>query len=962
MIIMLVALIFPRTGDVALSAEEKTDAAASHSADFDLPDVPEGRYTYADYANAHAGAAQPEREIVIDADTYTSADGMEMKKFDNFEGVQGVSVWTDEQGRIEWEVDVPETGMYNMSMLYYPIEGKSSDIQRSILIDGQLPFAEAAYLQFYRIWTNLSDEIKRDNRGNDLRPQQTEKPMWQEQIFKDVEGYYEEPFKFYFTAGKHTITFISQREPVVIRHIRIYKENPLLPYEELLKRYEAEGLTVTAGHMIEVQGEDAVSKSSPTLYPISDRSSPNVEPYSPSLIRVNTIGGFNWRVPGQWIAWEVEAPETGLYSIGLKVKQDFTRGVDSVRKLTINGEVPFKEAEELRFNYRSGFNMELLGGEDPYLFYLNEGKNVVKLEVTLGRLSPLIREVETSLLNLNAMYRKVLMITGTAPDEFRDYQLEKKIPDMIGVFTEESARLTAVAKQLESMRGERSDREAVLLTMSDQLLDMVRRPETIPRRLTAFKINAGGLGTWILQAREMPLEIDSIVVASPGKKLSKGSAGWFSKMRHEVTRFAYSFFIDYNEIGNVADEGAKRSITVWIGSGRDQAQTMKAMIDDTFTPESGISVNLKLVQMQYLLPATLAGQGPDVAMQIGNDIPVNYALRGAAADLSQFADFNEVAERFRASAMVPYHFDGGYYALPETQTFNMLFYRKDILKELGLEIPQTWQDVYTLLAVLSKNHLEFGLPLALQPQYPGENIPPNSVYAALLFQHGGQFYRNDDKQSDLDSETAVRIFKEWTELYTDYKLPREFDFANRIRTGEMPIGLSDYTTYNQLTVFAPEIRGLWGFVPVPGVVKEDGTIDRSVPSGGSSVLMLEKAQDKEAAWEFMKWWTSADTQTKFGREMEGLMGAAARYPTANIEALGQLPWPIADYKNLSAQFEEVKGIPEVPGGYFTGRHLINAFYKTVVGRTEPREALTDYVQYIQEEMTFKRIEFGLPTE
>src|SRR5690606_15763349 len=236
----------------------------------------------------------------------------------------------------------------------------------------------------------------------------------------------------------------------------------------------------------------------------------------------------------------------------------------------------------------------------------------------------------------------------------------------------------------------------------------------------------------------------------------------------------------------------------------------------------------------------------------------------------------------------------------------------------------------------------------------------NSLYAALLFQNGGQFYRNDGKESDLDSRVAIETFKQWTEYYTDYKLEREYDFANRFRTGEMPIGIADYTIYNQLTVFAPEIRGLWGFAPIPGTVQPDGTINNQVPSGGSAVMMLESAEDKEAAWEFMKWWTSDDTQAKFGREMEGLMGAAARYPTANINALDSLPWPVADYKQLKEQFDHVVGIPEVPGGYFTGRHLFNAFYKTVIGEVEAREALMDYVEYIQDEIENKREEFGLP--
>jgi ABC-type glycerol-3-phosphate transport system substrate-binding protein len=124
-------------------------------------------------------------------------------------------------------------------------------------------------------------------------------------------------------------------------------------------------------------------------------------------------------------------------------------------------------------------------------------------------------------------------------------------------------------------------------------------------------------------------------------------------------------------------------------------------------------------------------------------------------------------------------------------------------------------------------------------------------------------------------------------------------------------------------------------------------------------MMLENAQNKEASWQFMKWWTSKQTQVEFGREMEGLMGAAARYPTANMEALEQLPWPVKDYQNLEKQWQWVQGIPQIPGGYFTGRHLDNAFRKVVNANENPREALSDYVLYIDDEIELKRKEFNL---
>ena len=56
----------------------------------------------------------------------------------------------------------------------------------------------------------------------------------------------------------------------------------------------------------------------------------------------------------------------------------------------------------------------------------------------------------------------------------------------------------------------------------------------------------------------------------------------------------------------------------------------------------------------------------------------------------------------------------------------------------------------------------------------------------------------------------------------------------------------------------------------------------------------------------------------YGEEMEGLMGEAARYPTANIEAFANLPWPTDDYEALEAQFANVKRIRQVPGSYLHG--------------------------------------------
>ncbi|GAA3400535.1 extracellular solute-binding protein [Paenibacillus hodogayensis] len=915
--------------------------------------------SYEAYIASFVDREKPAEEVLIEAEAYSAATGVNVRVLRDFAGLPGASLWTDETGSVEWKVRVPKDGLYQLAVRYYPVEGKSAAIERQLLLDGRVPFSEANGILFGRVWANEAPDIARDNRGNDIRPKQAERPIWQETVVRDAQGYYERPFQFYVTAGEHTITLVSVREPMVVRSLRLFREPEPPAYAELAREYEKKGLRPIPDTLTKVQGEAAVRKSDPTLYPLNDRSSPATEPYDVSKIRMNTIGGHNWRLPGQWIEWEVEAPRDGLYRLAFKSRQNGLRGLYSTRKLTIDGNVPFREAESLRFLYGRDWKLFEPGdeGKRPYWFHLTPGKHTIRLEVTLGDIAPLIRTVEHAVLELNALYRQIIKITGTSPDPYRDYRLDRQIPRLTERFREQSELLTGVAGELERLTGEKSDKVAALHTAAYQLNDFAERPETIQHRLGAYQTNVGSLGTWMLTVREQPLEIDYLLLAGEGAKLPKEDVSWLAKAKHEVLSFVYSFLEDYNSIGDVSGSGD--AVTVWIGTGRDQAQSLKSMIDDTFTPATGIRVNLKLVQMGVLLPATLAGQGPDVAMQIGNETPVNFAMRGAAYDVSAFADYPQVAGRFRDSAIVPYRYGERVFALPEQQTFPMLFYRKDVLDGLKLNVPDTWDDVYRIIPVLQKNAMQFALPLE-QNFARMPTMAPNAAFAALLFQNDGDLYDAGGRRSGLDSEPAMLAFKRWTDMYTGYKMPLTFDFANRFRTGEMPIGIADYSLYNHLSVSAPEIRGLWEFAPIPGTPTAGGIVRREAPGGGTAIMMLNGAKNKANAWTFMKWWTGKEAQVRFGREMEGLMGAAARYPTANVAAMAELPWPAKDYARLERQWEWVKGVPEVPGGYFTGRHLDNAFREVVNRNRNARETLYDYTSDINEEIALKRGEFGLP--
>lgn len=925
---------------------------------------------YEEYLSKIANKNYDVNDIVIEGEEFSKVDGMNAKILENYEGRKGKSVQTEETGSIEWDFQVEKAGLYNLSMIYYSGGGKSSDIERELKIDGEIPFLEARSFVFNRIWRNETNTFERDDRGNDLAPDQLESQMWREEVFRDAAGYNEEPFLFYLSEGKHTVTLTSVREPLVIDQLILSQREITPSYDEVASIYKQEGLKPSKDVFIKLQAEETLYKSTPSLLPYNDRSDPSIEPFHVSKLRNNAMGGWAWRTPGQWIEWEFDVPEDGLYQIALKNRQNYLRGMSAIRTIYIDGKIPFQELQSFPFPYSSDWQMQVIGSgaEEPYLFYLDKGKHTIRMEVTLGDFAPILSSVESTILELNAMYRKIISYTGAVPDPFRDYNLEQRIPEMTEVFRNTSEKLYQIAKVMQGPSGKSDDRTSIINTVAYQLQDMADNPETVPSRVESYKANVGALSSWMLTVNEQPLSLDYLIISSPDAKLPNPKAGALNKFAASTKSFFASFYENYDDFS--AGEGGKQSITVWITSARDQAQVIKKLIDDQFTPKTGIDVDLKLVSSDVILPATLAGKGPDVSIQIGGDLPVNFASRNALQDLSEFEDFETVRKRFNESALVPFEYQGKYYALPETQTFPMLFYRKDILEEeLQLEVPETWDDVYEMLPILQKNNLQFGLPQRPLDSSGNEatttniaTMPISPALAMFLYQNEGEFYKNKGMSTALDSEVAFQQFKQWTDFFVNYKIPIAADFSNRFRTGEMPIGVVDYTMYNKLNGFAPEIKGLWSFAPVPGTLQPDGTIRREVGSGGSAAVMFDHASDKEAAWTFLKWWTEKDTQIAFGRQMEIRMGTAARYPTANKEALSQLPWPAEDYLKLEEQMQWARGIPEVPGGYLMGRNIDNAFRRVVVQGEDPRETLENYVRIMNDEITLKRKEFNLPYE
>ena len=904
---------------------------------------PTKRLTYAEYQTAFEEAKKP--QVRIEATATGKSVHLAGKE---------AQIAQEEQS-ILYTFTCEEAGLYRMGLSYYPVEARGLNIEFSAELDGASPFTEAQYNTLYRIWVDdVAPGEKKDAAGNDIIPGQHEEPTWQEVWVEDHTGAYADAYTFYLTEGEHTLALTARREVLAVS--RVWFENPVATpaYETVQAEYAAKGYAPAQAEVLIIEAEQAARKSDSVLYGRTDRSSPLTTPYNTMETRLNTIGGGSWGVQGQWIEWNFTVPADGLYRLAFRGRQDLLSGSFTTRKVYIDGALPCAEMADIRVNYSQDWQNILI----PYDVYLTAGEHTLRMEATIGGLSELVTLADEAVYQLNAAYRRIVMMTGTTPDIYRDYALEVNIPEVFEIFEKQAEVLQRCDALLLEMTGKRGSMNGILQTLSLQLEEFCEKPEQVQKRLSTFKDNVGSLGSWLVQIKQLPLELDKIYIlpaSADEGALADAEAGFLKQIGHEAALFYSSFVVDYSVIGALETGKDTPTIEVWVSAGRDQANMIKQLIDNDFTPNTGIAVNLKLVQGQ-LMNATAAGAGPDVVLQLGNSEPVNYAVRNAAYDLKQFEDYEEVASRFRASALTPYELEGGVYALPETQTFSVMFYRTDVLEELGLSAPTTWEEMFHVVGRLQRKNMTVGIQ---PPNSVAGNFNALSSMAMLLYQRRGEMYLDGNTRSGLSSQEAKDAFSMWVSLYVDYELPVKYDTLTRFRSGEMPVVIEDFTFYNLLQVAAPEIRGMWSFCQVPGTVQADGSVDHSVSGTGICCMLMEAAEDKDSSWEFMKWWTSAPVQTQYGKDIENQLGVSARYPSANVEAFASMPWSAAELGILNAQWENVHGIPEVPGGYFTARHLNNAFRRVLNYHEDPGETLLDYVKNIDEEITTKRKEFGL---
>ncbi|MDD4069715.1 MAG: extracellular solute-binding protein [Candidatus Izemoplasmatales bacterium] len=889
------------------------------------------------------------KKKIIAKDIFGGSLVLKEDSFDYEEDV--VLVQTDET--ITFTLDINLTGLYQMAIDFYSLSDDYLDMELAVKVNGSLLYDEAGQIVVYKHWKQ-SDGFSLDRYGNDFYGEQIQENKWIHQDFYDPMGLFLEPLAFYLEEGSQEISFTVIKGKMLIGNIDISGRKALISYED----YSDTAELIEDEILIENEAEIPDYKNAASIQAGVSRSV-GVTPFSVKYLKLNTISGGSYNSQREMVAYRVEVEKEGYYYLTFKAKQSNNVNSAVFRTLRINGEIPFEEAAYIKFEYDNSWqNITLGDGENPYLFYLSKGVNELSLSVNLSPYQEAYYEIEDILEYVNDLSLNVKKLTGNQLDEFRDWKILDYLPNVVDELELAAKNLEDIYDELNALTSSKklSEAASMIKIAIRNLKILSEEPNEIPKNINLLSTSQESIASTLRSAVSLllnsPLDLDKFYIHTE-VKLENANGNFFESLWVSIKRFFLSFFDERYQVNPDDDE-----LVVWVNRSKQYTDLMQKMADDGFTKNTGVKVQISVMASEgKLILANSAGTNPDVAMGIASWLPYDLGIRGAILDLTEFIDdedFSTVLNQYYNQALIPLMYDDGLYGLPDTENFYVLYYRHDILDALNIQVPNTWDDVKEIMPVLKRYGMNFYLPLS-----SATSLKSFDSTLPFLFQFGSSVYDRSGFNVDLENTEAINALEVMTELYTIYSIDTTVtSFYNDFRLGLSPIGIGDFGMYTTLLNAANDIKGLWSIALLPGVENENKEIDRSAPGALTSNMIFKNTDKKTESWEFLKWWSSTETQVRFQDLLLSTLGPEYLWNSGNVDAFSALNINQDDLNIILEQWTHLKELPKVPGSYQVELEISNIWNAVVLNRENMRVLLNDAIIRMNNEIHRKMAEFS----
>ncbi|MDD5745273.1 MAG: extracellular solute-binding protein, partial [Mesotoga sp.] len=590
-------------------------------------------------------------------------------------------------------------GGYYAIRLGYTVTGSSIlPPEVSVEINGAHQFLEAQRVALVQHWKYETLNFPLNRYGDEVLPSQTMLSTRLDYTLRDSSSLFREPLLFSLEEGENTVKVTLLSGEITLHSLEVLSLEAIPAYARPdADRPKGDFITI-------VEAEHPSYKSDTTINAASSRGL-DVVPFDTYRSLLNTFGGASWKNGGQAVFYEFEVPSDGYYSIAFKYIQDSKSKMRVFRKITIDGAVPYKELESYPFDSSTDWKIETLESNGESLeFYLSAGRHTLGISVNVSVYESVLMTLKTMIAHINDFALQIRYLTGGGKiDRNVEWEIGDYFPGIDETLAAMREALEGEYSTASRINGNEDSQELTSFRTAIMLLErLMKDPDEIPKKLDLLVGSVGSIVSELSVAlngfQNMPLTLDRVYIYAGESAPSFKRASVFASLWEGIKRFVDSFRPARYEAG-----GSEGSVVleVWINRARQYSDIIQQLVDDDFTPETGIVVDLSIIKdEQKLILANAAGKSPDIALGISNWIPFEMGIRGAALALSDFEDFPLFARNFMPGTFLPFMYEGKVYGLPETQDFYLTFYRKDVLGMLNIPVPSTWEEVKLILPEL----------------------------------------------------------------------------------------------------------------------------------------------------------------------------------------------------------------------------------------------------------------------
>lgn len=855
-----------------------------------------------------------------------------------------------------YRITAETAGLYYLQLEYLPLGSTLSDFSVSISINGEQAYSEMKTIALPLFWEDETKSFPTDSYGDESAPRQVRREERRTTYLYNNTYSSATPLVFPLKKGENEIT-VTNISSDGLGLGALTATEPVLgtpSYQDYLGQHDTE--TKTA--LLMVNAVDYSYKNT-TQAILGYENNPALTPNDNRYKVMNTL---NWTEAGTEVFYEVTVEETGCYQLAFHYKNE-KKEFDAFETIRIDGEIPFKECINYAFAPTGNtWTNEVLSDEagEPYRFYLTAGTHVISLRAENEPVSRAWRYARLMAEHVSQFSLQITKITGSETDKNRTWRMTKYIPEIPDYLRAYEILIQEIRYSLQEHSS--LGVNGALLSDFDKAMQFIDRMKEYPDEIALYTNDLTGrdnsvlvsLSNFTSEICKQDFTLDMLYVYG-NRALPRARAGvaatignWFGTLFHSFTTNKYSTETEDEEV-----------LTVWVNRAVTHVDLLQKLVDTEFTPHTGIRVKVSIMpDANKLTLSAAAGQTPDVALGLSSHMPFDLACRGALYDLTQFEDFWSVANRFVAGTFVPYVYNEGVYAIPETLDFNALVYRTDIFETLGLSVPDTWDDVVAILPELQRYGMNFYHNISSGVGYKWfyQTTP-------LIFQNGGRLYTEDGLASALDEPNSVKGLQALGNLFIAYSLDTQvISFFNSFRYSTLPVGILSSADYIIFKNGAAELDGQWALANYPGTVQEDGSINRYYVANGTGGIIFQETTHAQEAWTFLKWWTSHDTQVNYTYTLRSTYGKEFFWLPSNLEALADAPIDQADKDVILEQVLWIRDVPRTPGQYLLERSISDIWNTMVLDGTSAQVAIDEKSVAINREIRKKMTELGYYAE